>query len=247
MSTKILVTFDNLHKKNLDKSFFWGRIKKMNYYRILGVNKSATKVEIRKAYLILAKQYHPDKFTDKKKAIEMQEKFTQIVKAYKILMEDNKRSEYDKTLQSASYKDKVENTPRTVQAKVAFKNGITFYRKGDFWRAERYFKSAVSLSEDMPLYKSYLGLSLAHQRKKRDEAIKYCKEAVNEELYNARFHVNLGIVYKLLDDGKNAIKCFKEALTWDGSNQRAIKELQSLGKTNKGKKGLFSRFFNKGE
>ena len=59
----------------------------MELYQILGVNKDATKEEIRKAYLKLAIKYHPDK----NQTPEAKEKFQEISKAYEILSDDNKR------------------------------------------------------------------------------------------------------------------------------------------------------------
>ena len=62
-----------------------------SYYDILGVNKNATKDEIKKAYRKLAKQYHPDKNTDN----NSKEKFQKIQEAYENLYDDHKRSLYD--------------------------------------------------------------------------------------------------------------------------------------------------------
>jgi curved DNA-binding protein CbpA len=216
----------------------------VNYYTVLGVNKNATKEEIRKAYLSLAKQYHPDKFTDKDEAQKTQEQFAVIAIAYKVLLDDEKRSEYDKQLSSVSYREKKEKAPKTTQAKMAFKNGIDHYKGGDFWRAEKYFRSAVSLSPDTPLYKSYLGLSLARQKRRGDEAVQFAQDAVKAEMYNSHYHVNLGIVYRILGRAEQAKKSLKEALTWNPNDERAQKELQKLEGDDK--KGIFSRFFKKG-
>lgn len=62
-----------------------------NYYDILGVDKNATKEDIKKAYRNLAKKYHPDNShgdTD-------EEKFKEISDAYSILSDDTKKSNYD--------------------------------------------------------------------------------------------------------------------------------------------------------
>ncbi len=216
----------------------------MNYYTILGINKNATKEEIRKAYLALAKKYHPDKSTDAQEAQEMKEQFSKIAIAYKVLLDDDKRSEYDKQLSSVSYREKKEKAPRTAQAKMAFKNGVEYYKGGDFWRAEKYFRSAVSLSPDTPLYKSYLGLALARQKRRGDDAIQFALDAVHDEMYNSHFHVNLGIVYRILGRKNQAVKSFREALTWNPNDERAKRELEKL--EGEEKKGLFSRFFKKG-
>jgi curved DNA-binding protein len=63
-----------------------------NYYTILGVNKSATKDELKKAFRKLAMKYHPDKNIDDKAA---EEKFKKINEAYAVLSNDEKRGKYD--------------------------------------------------------------------------------------------------------------------------------------------------------
>ncbi len=62
-------------------------------YAILGVNRNATKEEIKKAYRRLAIKYHPDKNPGNKEA---EEKFKEISEAYEILSDDKKRAIYDR-------------------------------------------------------------------------------------------------------------------------------------------------------
>ncbi|WP_417914312.1 DnaJ C-terminal domain-containing protein [Candidatus Electronema sp. JM] len=64
----------------------------MEYYKILGVEKSATADEIKKAYRKLALQYHPDKNPGNKQA---EAKFKEINEAYAVLSDEKKRKEYD--------------------------------------------------------------------------------------------------------------------------------------------------------
>ncbi|MCG6893964.1 MAG: J domain-containing protein [Desulfobacteraceae bacterium] len=63
-----------------------------NYYQLLGVAKTATKDEIRKAYRKLAMKYHPDKNKGNKEA---EEKFKKISEAYAVLSDEEKRKQYD--------------------------------------------------------------------------------------------------------------------------------------------------------
>lgn len=64
-----------------------------DYYGILGIDKSASPEDIKKAYRALSKKYHPDTCTDDKTVAE--EKFKQISEAYSILSNPDKRREYD--------------------------------------------------------------------------------------------------------------------------------------------------------
>jgi len=59
-----------------------------NYYKILGIDKDASKDEIKKSFRELSKKYHPDVGGD-------EDKFKEINEAYSILSDDKKRSEYD--------------------------------------------------------------------------------------------------------------------------------------------------------
>jgi len=67
-------------------------MKKRDYYEILGVDRNASKDEIKKAYRRLALKYHPDKNKDK----GAEEKFKEISEAYAVLHDDEKRTMYDR-------------------------------------------------------------------------------------------------------------------------------------------------------
>ncbi len=63
-----------------------------DYYKSLGVERTASEEEIRKAFRKLARQYHPDVAKDKKSA---EEKFKEINEAYEVLGDAEKRKQYD--------------------------------------------------------------------------------------------------------------------------------------------------------
>lgn len=70
---------------------------KRDYYEVLGVSKTATQDELKKAYRKLSMQYHPDRQagksdTEKKDA---EEKFKEVSEAYSILSDKDKRAQYD--------------------------------------------------------------------------------------------------------------------------------------------------------
>jgi len=66
-------------------------VSKRDYYEVLGVDKDASKQDIRRAYRKLARKYHPD--INKEEGA--QEKFIEVKEAYEVLSDDQKRAQYD--------------------------------------------------------------------------------------------------------------------------------------------------------
>ncbi|PIZ99939.1 MAG: molecular chaperone DnaJ, partial [Candidatus Levybacteria bacterium CG_4_10_14_0_2_um_filter_35_8] len=62
-----------------------------DYYKILGVGKTATQDEIKRAYRKLAVQFHPDK----NKTKDGEQRFKEVSKAYEALSDPQKRQAYD--------------------------------------------------------------------------------------------------------------------------------------------------------
>ena len=65
---------------------------KRDYYEVLGVGKNADEAEIKKAYRVLAKKYHPDMNPGDKEA---EKKFKEASEAYAVLSDPEKRRQYD--------------------------------------------------------------------------------------------------------------------------------------------------------
>src|SRR5215469_12167712 len=67
-------------------------VKYKDYYEILGVQRTASDTDIKKAFRKLAREYHPDVAKNKKQA---EEKFKEINEAYEVLGDPAKRKKYD--------------------------------------------------------------------------------------------------------------------------------------------------------
>ncbi|XP_046854087.1 dnaJ homolog subfamily A member 3, mitochondrial-like isoform X2 [Xenia sp. Carnegie-2017] len=89
--------FDDIRNRWSLKHFHTSlQICQKDFYKILGISRSASAKEIKKAYFDLAKKYHPDT----NKSASAAEKFQEISEAYEVLSDENKRRTYDNYGQS---------------------------------------------------------------------------------------------------------------------------------------------------
>src|SRR5260370_10187468 len=98
-----------------------------DYYGVLGVKKTASQEEIRKAFRKLARKYHPDVNPNDKKA---EEKFKEISEANDVLSDDKKRKIYD---QLGFYSDSID--PAAAEAAARGEYGGSVFGGGGGGRA----------------------------------------------------------------------------------------------------------------
>lgn len=84
-----------------------------NHYEVLGINTSATDGEIRRAYRVLARRYHPDV----NQTFEAIEKFKLVSEAYRVLKDKDRRRQYDREL-DADMQKTAESRFRAFKSRV---------------------------------------------------------------------------------------------------------------------------------
>ncbi|KAI4300980.1 hypothetical protein L6164_034303 [Bauhinia variegata] len=69
----------------------------MDHYKVLGLNRNASKEEIKAAFKKLAFEFHPDKHSQSSKAVKDNAtlRFKHVSEAYQVLMDDRKRADYN--------------------------------------------------------------------------------------------------------------------------------------------------------
>lgn len=139
---------------------------KKNLYQILGVAQSASEEEIKKAYRMLAKKYHPDINPNNSDA---EQKFQEIGEAYEVLGNKEKRKAYDES----------RNTEKTKSYSTRQKEQKFHYKTSNQKNATRAdFMNAMKFGMDI---ESFMGMP--SQKKKgttpTDESMK--KSQVSEQ------------------------------------------------------------------
>lgn len=102
----------------------------IDYYKILGIDKSATTAEIKKAYRKLARKYHPDVNPNDKTA---EKKFKEINEANEVLSDKDKRIKYDKYGKDWQHGEAQEQAQRQYQSQRQYQQqGSGNFGGGDF-------------------------------------------------------------------------------------------------------------------
>ena len=114
-------------RKDIDSAFInkvedlYKKYKYMDYYGILGIEKSSTEDRIRKAYYLFAKEFHPDRhFQTGSETLKsrLNEIFACLTQAYKILSDPKLKAQYDQTLKVTVAAASMKSEAQTAQDEV---------------------------------------------------------------------------------------------------------------------------------
>ncbi|MFQ6107994.1 MAG: DnaJ domain-containing protein, partial [Candidatus Aminicenantales bacterium] len=209
----------------------------MNLYQILDVSPSASKEEIKKSYFNMARRYHPDLFnrklsTDEKQNIE--QVFSSITKAYRTLIDEAGRKDYDSKMSRLSPEGKRDAAKK---AETKFRQAKTLYNRGMYEDAIILLEEATRLVKDKGSYFLLLALTESRLPAYHKRAEDHFLRAIKLDPWNAEAHAGLGLLYKKAGLVIKARKQFEKTLNLDPDHPIARKELGHAEKKKK-KKGL---------
>lgn len=104
----------------------------IDYYKILGISKTATQDEIKKAYRKLARKHHPDLNPNDSEAIK---KFQEINEANEVLSDPEKREKYDKYGENWKHADQYEAQQQQQQQQQQYRDSGGFDDFSDFFES----------------------------------------------------------------------------------------------------------------
>ncbi len=204
-----------------------------DYYLILGVSEQATNEEIRKAYIKLAREYHPDKQYGNGDWKEINEEFSEIVEAYEILIDSSKRAEYDEYLSQMRSGQTKKTDPKKEHAKQMYQWGLTSYKKGENERAKGYFKAAIQFDDTRALYKSFYGLLLIKTNENKMEGWTKLQNSMSEGMGEKVIVENFVEGALIMEKEEDALRILESAIKWfkgDKKIEELYKEVNKLVK-----------------
>ena len=159
-----------------------------DYYQLLGVAPKASGQEIRQAYMKLARDRHPDRFTDPGEKQQAQRVFQDLTTAFNTLLNPRSRQEYDEARQRPQ--------PRTPEeiASDAFGRGQAALEEGDLEAAVTLLRTAVHHVPGEAAYHAALGRALARVPNLAREAVQALERATQLSPKSAAVFADLAAV-----------------------------------------------------
>lgn len=210
-------------------------LKKQTLFAALGVSRSASDDEIRRAYYAAVRDYHRDRLpgnapADARALAEQIE--AHLTAAYDTLRERASREEYERSLDAASHAAVTEDVGRILAAEGRFQRGSKALEKGDFEAAATLFEEAVQLYPDEGEFLTHLGWASFQRAPENEEAVAEAeariREGIKKNPRSDRGWLFLGRLLKATERTAEAERQFEQAIQCNPDCKEALHELKLL-------------------
>lgn len=197
---------------------------KINYYEVLGVERSASEQEIREQFRKLARANHPDRYKGANKA-EAEKKFQGLTEAVNVLTNPERRKQHDGELNAG-----VSRTSADFGqvAKVYMSKGVKAFKEGDISAAYENFDMAVKHNPNDAKAFHYLALAAEKIPAYMRQAVQAIETAVQREPVNPTYLKDAGRICRRAGLVAKAERYLNEALKWDPTNPELLNALADL-------------------
>lgn len=196
-----------------------------DYYQMLGVSPQASVAEIRKAYALIAREKHPDRFQDAEQKKKAQTAFQDLTTAFNTLSNPRSRQEYDQS------RDKPQ--PRTPEeiARDAYERSQGALEAGQLNEAVTLLQTAVHHAPGEVAYQLALGRAFARAvgPQAAREAVTVLERVVQLQPQNAQAHLELAAVLARQGMRLRAQKVVEAGLKASPRDARLLKLAAELG------------------
>jgi tetratricopeptide (TPR) repeat protein len=209
------------------------RIAGEDYFRRLGLPRSANREAVKRAFFEAAKQYHPDRVPKELAHLvpELKDIFSAVNEAYEVLQDEERRRTYEASLNAGDARPPVDQQLRGL-VQVA----QTAMRHRAFADAERAYRQAASLQERPDLL-AHAAWAVLSDPARRDDAPRMRTELASIAASHPRSpeaHYYLGVIARSEHDEEAAERHFRAALHANPKHAEAAQELRRLQKRRPG-------------
>jgi len=198
---------------------------KINYYEVLGVQRSASEDEIRDKFRKLVRENHPDRYKGPDKA-GAEKKLQALTEAANVLTNPARRKQHDAELSAGVSKTSADFGQ---VAKVYLAKGVKAFKEGDVRAAYENFDMAVKHNPNDAKAFHYLALAAIRIPANARQAVQAIESAVQREPVNAVYLKDAGLICKRAGLVAKAERYLTEALKWDPTSleiQNALADLR---------------------
>ena len=203
------------------------RIGEPDLFVRLGIPRTAGRDQVKQAYLLLAKQFHPDRFISPglaEVAPVVKDLFSALNEAYETLGDDRRRNEYLARLSSGA----ASGGDAGVGALLDFKKGESYLKSRDYPRARGFLEAAIR-ADPRAEYKAALAWALIRDPKSpdRERAKTLLDEALQDQTCDRAFYI-AGVLAREQGDEQRAEALFRSTLRANPQHVEAAREIRLL-------------------
>ncbi len=221
--------YDALRKKMTDRAEM---ISSQNFFEMLGVKSDAKPEEIQKAYIVAAKEWHPDRLPapvqDVKDACS--KIFAHISEANKVLTDPKRRDDYMRLLKDGgATPDDQAKIQAILEATTNFSKAEFYLKKNNMAEAEVMCRRAYDADPEQADYLALLAWLEALKVQDKDQIrlrIAMLDKAIRMNARCERAYFYRGMLHKKMDNVSAAVKDFREASDLNPRNTDALREVR---------------------
>jgi curved DNA-binding protein CbpA len=228
-------------------------VESQNLFEVLELQQTANKEQVKAAYLLAAKRYHPDRLASiglEELRVDVDKIFRRVSEAYNTLGDDTRRAQYLEALNKPKEDENEAHAKamQILQAEMSFRRGEILYKKNDFTGAIREFEASVAANPQEGEHLTYLAWArLCAGQISHADAKNLLLQSQRISPQCARTCYFLGLCFKQEKDIDRAYAQFKRACELDARLLEAESEIRLINMRREKEKsvGFFDRFRKK--
>jgi len=225
------------------------RLESRNFYERLGIHRHSTSAEIDSAYRDLAKRHAPDHVAagvrTRSLRAQAERTFCLVKRARDTLMDPDRRTRYDATLEAAEAVEVAMDDAPVLLAEEAYVRGVAQVEAGAWSEAAAELASAVNLNPDEGAYQAHLAWARFCARPDDEVVVVKAIEALEGAAERSPdlddVHVFAGLIYERLGQRDQALLHLRRAVDCNPDCVRALRAIRDLAPPPPRKSGLFGR------